>query len=103
MSVAFDPRAPGDARSFGLIPAAPVFAQVGLDGASGPSPEDRPPGPETRQAQPPGGLLLLAILSALSGAIMGLVFGGYLTVAFTLFLALPVGIALGIWAARLAD
>lgn len=61
------------------------------------------PKPDVPQVRPPGGILLVAIVSALSGAIMGCVFGGFLTVALAIFLAVPLGVALGIWASRLTQ
>lgn len=34
---------------------------------------------------------------------MGCLFGGFLNVALTIFLAVPLGVALGIWASRLSE
>lgn len=65
-------------------------------------PSQRSTGPDLNQVRPPGGILLVAIVSAISGAIMGCLFGGFLTVALTMFLSVPLGIAVGLWAARLA-
>lgn len=61
------------------------------------------PNDEGRSVRPPGGILIVAALSALSGAIMGLAFGGYLTVAIATLIALPLGIAIGIWMRGLSD
>lgn len=59
----------------------------------------RPPGQNTR---PPGGaVLVVAALSAASGAMMGMVFAGYLTLAAVLVASLVAGIAIGFWVARL--
>ncbi|MFG1360392.1 hypothetical protein [Xanthobacter pseudotagetidis] len=49
---------------------------------------------------PPGGILIVALLSGVSGAIAGLVFGGYLTIAIAVFVSLTLGLAVGIWSHR---
>lgn len=49
---------------------------------------------------PPGGILVLALLSGLSGAIAGIAVAGYLTVAFAAVASLAVGLAVGIWSQR---
>lgn len=100
---AFDgghPRAPS---GFAFVPAVPALANARPEPSTPhPSPA-RPPNARARQDRPPGGILLLALMSGLSGAVMGLLFGGYLTVALTLFLALPLGVGIGIWAMRFSD
>lgn len=58
---------------------------------------------EELQAPQPGGILIVAVLSGLSGAIMGLVFGGYLTAALAVLVSVPMGIAIGVWSGRLKD
>lgn len=94
---AFDGRHP---LGFAFAPAAPALANMRPDpGTPNPFPA-RPPETDARQGRPPGGILLLALMSGLSGAVMGLLLGGYLTVALTLFLAVPLGVAIGIWAMR---
>lgn len=57
----------------------------------------RPRRPQAPDARPPGGVLVVAALSAVSGAIMGMVFGGYLTLAAAVVLSLAVGLAVGMW------
>lgn len=64
-------------------------------------PARRPDAPP--QARPPGGILIVAILSAISGAIMGFVFGGYISLALAILITLPLGIAIGMWARGLGD
>lgn len=61
-------------------------------------------GPEGgAQAPRPGGILIVSVLSGLSGAVMGLLFGGYLTAALATLIATPLGIAIGIWVKSLKD
>lgn len=57
--------------------------------------------PRGRDARPPGSVLVVAALSAASGAVMGMVFAGYITMAGVLAASLVVGIAIGLWIARL--
>ncbi|MFG1345122.1 hypothetical protein V5F59_09535 [Xanthobacter autotrophicus DSM 431] len=61
------------------------------------------PKPEQPYARPPGGILIVAILSAVSGAIMGFVFAGYLSLALTMLAATSLGIAIGMWVRGLSD
>lgn len=100
---AFDGGNPRGPRGFAFVPTVPALANARPEPSTPhPSPA-RPPDAGARQDRPPGGILLLALMSGLSGAVMGLLFGGYLTVALTLFLALPLGVGIGIWAMRFSD
>lgn len=51
----------------------------------------------------PGGILIVALLSGLSGAIMGLMFGGYLTAALAMMISAPLGVGIGLWIRGLKD
>lgn len=66
-----------------------------------PSRQRKPP--EAPLARPPGGVLMVAVLSAVSGAVMGLLLGGYLSIAAAVFATLPAGIVVGIWVRSLPD
>jgi hypothetical protein len=53
--------------------------------------------------KPPGGILIVALLSGVSGAIMGLLFGGHVTIAIAALVSLTLGLALGLWSPRTGD
>ena len=93
----------GGAQINALVPSWPIFCHVGLQRGKVEPPLQLPPDPRASPVRPPGGILLVAVMSAISGAIMGCVFGGFLTVALTIFLAVPLGVAVGLWAARLSE
>lgn len=73
-----------------------VLANLGFDGDR----DGKQRNPMHRGAEspvtPPGGILIVALLSGVSGAIAGLVFGGYLTIAIAVFVSLTLGLAVGI-------
>lgn len=55
------------------------------------------------KAPPPGGILIVATVSGLSGAVMGLLLGGYVTTSLGVLIGSSLGIAVGIWASRLGN
>jgi len=59
------------------------------------------PEPEAPDSRPPGSVLIVAALSAISGAVMGLVFGGHFTIATAVLVCIPIGVAVGMWVGRL--
>ena len=47
------------------------------------------------------GALVLASCSGVSGAVMGLIFGGHIFVAAAVLVSIAIGVAIGIWAGSL--
>ncbi|MDI4664445.1 hypothetical protein K9U40_08925 [Xanthobacter autotrophicus] len=78
-------------------PDLPVVANLRLDTEPERVRITRRPGPDAPDSRPPGSVLVVAALSAVSGAVMGLVFGGHLTVATAVLISVPVGVAVGMW------
>lgn len=86
-----------------FVPVLPPFEQVPFRPSRGTASRPHLPPAEAPEARPPGGVLMVAVLSAVSGAIMGCLFGGYCTIAAAIFITLPVGIAVGIWVRSLPE
>ena len=55
------------------------------------------------KSPPPGGILVVATVSGLSGAVMGLLFGGYLTASLAILIGSTLGVAVGVWARGLGS
>lgn len=93
----------GMSGSLAYEAAPPPLANLQVDHGA-PEPSAVPPSaPEVPQARPPGGVLVVAVLSAASGAVMGLALGGHLGIAATLLIGVSLGVAVGVWARSLAD
>lgn len=80
-----------------------VLANIGLRGDKKEERRNPMQGGAESPLTPPGGILIVALLSGVSGAIMGLIFGGYLTLAIAVFVSLTLGLALGLWCPRTGD
>lgn len=89
-----------DGRS--LPPDLQVLANLRLDKELKDARQARKPESEAPDSRPPGSVLIVAALSAISGAVMGLVFGGHLSVATAVLVAVPIGVAVGMWVRGLA-
>ena len=86
------------------IPAdLPAFANLRLDTDEVRARLARRPAPEAPDSRPPGSVLIVAALSAVSGAVMGLVFGGHLSAATAVLVSVPIGVAVGMWVRGLAS
>lgn len=80
-----------------FTPVGLLLPNIELPGDNAGPKQREPQSHEEMQAPRPGGILIVAILSGLSGAIMGLIFGGYLTAALAVLVSVPIGIAVGAW------
>lgn len=89
-----------DAR--GLSSGLQVFANLRLDKDLKHVRQARRPDSDAPDSRPPGSVLIVAALSAISGAVMGLIFGGHFTIATAVLVAVPIGVAVGMWVRGLA-
>jgi hypothetical protein len=80
-----------------------VLANIGLRGDKGEERRNPMQGGAETPLMPPGGILIVALLSGVFGAVVGLILGGYLTIAFAVFVSLTLGLTLGIWVHRTGD
>lgn len=86
----------------GFPPDLQVLANLRSDTEFKRAQQARRPEPEAPDSRPPGSVLIVAALSAISGAVMGLVFGGHLTIATAVLVSVPIGVAVGMWVRGLA-
>ncbi|MFG1288578.1 hypothetical protein [Xanthobacter versatilis] len=86
----------------GFPPDLQVLANLRLDTELKRERLARRPEPDAPDSRPPGSVLIVAALSAISGAVMGLVFGGHFTIATAVLVSVPVGVAVGMWVRGLA-
>lgn len=86
----------------GFPPDLQILANLRMDTELKRERQIRRPEPEAPDSRPPGSVLIVAALSAISGAVMGLVFGGHFTIATAVLVCVPIGVAVGMWVRGLA-